>query len=366
MKRIFLLAMVFALAGSAFAFDVKTDAKQEFPTFKVTGWLKVTYADTLYCDTLVTYPSGFEVKDAAITVSGDAWKDVAYRICLQSNKATKAGTSTVYAAWLFDAYVDWKPSKLYSFRVGQYKRPFGYEQLTAATGMEFINAAQITGKFNASNRDQGIMAFGAWNDLNYSLSLSNGSSYNIKDSNWTKTVITRIGYAPLAGMNVGGSVEYGTQNLVGPSRYNRHAGLDFSWDWNKLLIRSEYMIGLDDKTLATDSVMVGATKVKLSGVVDGVLMRGAYLSVGYVPMPRLKVSARADLYRQTNAWDLITDGTNAWWDKNESRVMIYDLGADYFLNPNTKVTLNYSIRQEDMALRPIKNNILMAQLQVKF
>lgn len=365
MKRILLLTLALALVGTAFAFEVKTDAKQPYPTFKISGWMKVVYQDTVYKDTTVTYPSGFEVKDAAFTLSGDVWSDVSYRICLQSNKATKVSTSYVYAAWLFDAYIDWKPSKLYSFRAGQYKRPFGYEQLTAATSLDFINAAQITGKFNSSNRDQGLMVFGAWNDLNYSLSLGNGAPYNEKDANWTKTVVSRVCYVPMAGMTVGGSVEYGTQNLAGKSLYNRHAGLDASWDWNKLFVRSEYMIGLDDKTQAADSVMVNSSWVKRSGI-DGVLMRGAYLTIGYVPISKLKVNARADMYRQNHTWDLITDGTEAWWDKTESRVMIYDLGADYFLNPNTKVTLNYSIRQEDMALRPVKNNLLMAQLQVKF
>ena len=322
-------------------------------------------ADTVYKDSTVTYPSGFEVKDAGLTFSGDAWSDVSYRICLQSNKATKVSTSTVYAAWLFDAYADWKPSKLYSFRVGQYKRPFGYEQLTSATSLDFINVAQITGKFNSSNREQGIMGFGAWNDLNYFLSVGNGAPYNEKDANASKTVVSKIVYAPMAGMTVGGSAEYGTQNLVGKSLYNRHAGLEFSWDWNKLFVRSEYMIGLDDKTIAADSVMVNSAWVKRSGV-DMNLMRGAYLTVGYVPMSRLKVNVRADMFRQNYQWDLITDGTNAWWDKNESRVMVYDLGADYFLNPNTKVTLNYEVKQEDMALCPFKNNVLMAQLQVKF
>ncbi len=366
MKKLIAVMVLMFVAGSAMAFELVKDSKVEYPKFKISGWMKVAYQDTLYKDSTITYPSGFEVKDAAFVISGDAWKDVAYRICLQSNKATKVSTSTVYATWLFDAYIDWKPSKLYSFRVGQYKRPFGYEQLTAATGLDFINIAQITGKFNSSNRDQGVMVFGAWNDLNYSFSLGNGAPYNEKDANWTKTVVSRVCYVPMAGMTVGGSAEYGTQNLVGKSLYNRHAGLDASWDWNKLYVRSEYMIGLDDKILATDSVMVGATKVKQSGVVDGVLMRGAYLTVGYVPMSKLRVSARADMYRQNYQWDLITDGTNAWWDKTESRVMTYDLGADYFLNPNTKATLNYSIRQEDMALRPVKNNVLMAQLQVKF
>lgn len=365
MKKIIAVMALLLAAGSAMAFELVKDSKVEYPKFKISGWMKVVYQDTVYKDTTVTYPSGFEVKDAAFVISGDVWSDVAYRICLQSNKSSKVGTNYVYAAWLFDAYIDWKPSKRYSFRVGQYKRPFGYEQLLAATSMDFINAAQLTGKFNSSNRDQGLMVFGAWNDLNYSLSLSNGAPYNEKDANWTKTVVSRVCYVPMAGMTVGGSAEYGTQNLVGRSLYNRHAGLDASWDWNKLFVRGECMIGLDDRTLAADSVMVNSSWVKRSGT-DRNLMRGAYLTAGYVPMSRLKVSARADMFRQNYQWDLITDGTNTWWDKTESRVMIYDLGADYFLNPNTKVTLNYSIRQEDMALIPVKNNVLMAQLQVKF
>lgn len=365
MKRIFLLVMVIALAGSAFAFDVKTDTKQPYPTFKISGWIKVAYQDTVYHDTLVSYPSGFEVKDAAITVSGDAWSDMSYRICLQSNKATKVSTSTVYATWLFDAYADWKPSKLYSFRVGQYKRPFGYEQLTAATSLDFINAAQITGKFNSSNREQGVMGFGVWNDLNYSLSVGNGAPYNEKDANHSKTTVSRICYTILPGLTVGGSAEYGTQNIAGKSLYNRHAGLEANYEMGKLFARGECMIGQDDKAMAADSVLVGAAWVTQSGV-DMNLMRGAYLTVGYVPMPKLKVNVRGDMYRENCSWDLVTDGTTAWWGKKESRVVICNLGADYFLNPNTKVTLNYDVKLEDLILRPVKNNVLMAQLQVKF
>ncbi|MBI4726497.1 hypothetical protein HY768_04620 [candidate division TA06 bacterium] len=367
MRKIILTVCAVIMAGStsAFAFDVKTDVQQEFPNFKISGWLKVAYLDTLYHDTLVTYPSGFEVKDAAITVSGDAWSDLAYRICLQSNKPTKASASTVYAAWLLDAYADWKPSKLYSFRVGQYKRPFGYEQLTAATSMDFVNASQITGKFNSSNREQGIMGFGVWRDLSYFLSLGNGAPYNEKDANPSKTVLFRIVYAPLAGMTVGGSVEYGTQNTAGKSYYNRHVGLDVNYEWGKLFARGEYMIGQDDKAMTTDSVLVGTTMVTQSGV-DMNLMRGGYLTVGYVPLSKLKVNVRRDVYRENCQWGLITDGISSWWNKKESRVIVFNLGADYFLNPNTKVTLNYDITQEDMALRPVKNNPLSAQLQVKF
>ena len=365
MKKTIFIAALLVSANIAFAFDVKTDAKQEFPTFKINGWLKVTYMDTLYHDTLVTYPSGFDVKEAGITISGDAWSDVTYRTCFLANRASKAGTSTIYAAWLLDAYIEWKPSKLYSFRIGQYKRPFGFEQLTAATSMDFVSAAQITGKFNASNREVGVMGFGVWNDLNYFLSVGNGAPYNEKDANVSKTVVSKIVYAPLAGMTVGGSVEYGTQNTAGKSYYNRHAGLEANYERGKLFARGEFMIGQDDKVMALDSVMVGAAWIQKSGV-DLNLMRGGYLTVGYVPLSKLKVNVRGDLYRENCNWDLVTDGTITWWGKKESRVIIFNLGADYFLNPNTKVTLNYDIKQEDMVLRPVKNNLLSAQLQVKF
>lgn len=365
MKKAVSLALLMVLSVTAFALDVKTDDKQEYPKMKISGWLKVTYQDTIYHDTLNTYPSGFEVKEAGITLSGDAWSDVTYRTCFLANRASKVSTSTVYAAWLLDAYVEWKPSKLYSFRLGQYKRPFGYEQLTGATSLDFINTAQITGKFNSSNRDQGAMVFGAWNDLNYSLSLGNGAPYNEKDANWSKTVVSRVYYALLPGMTVGGSAEYGTQNAVGKSLYNRHAGIEVNYEQCGYFVRGEFMIGQDDKSLAPDSVLVGTAWVYQSGV-DRNLMRGGYLTVGYIPLSKLKVNVRGDVYRENCQWDLVTDGNNAWWDKRESRVAIVNLGADYFMNPNTKLTLNYEIRQEDMALCPVKNNVLMAQFQVKF
>jgi phosphate-selective porin len=403
MKKIILLALVAALAGSALALDVKTDTKQPYPTIKFSGWFKAVYFDTLYHDSLVTYPSGFEAKDAAVTVSGDAWQDLSYKLCLQYNKATKAGTSTVYAPWLYDAYAEWKPSKLYSFRVGQYKRPFGCEQLLAATAIDFVTAAQITGKFNSSNRDQGVMLFGVWKDISYNLSLGNGAPYNEKDANTSKTVVSRIVYPPLAGMTVGGSVEYGTQNVAGTkSYYNRHAGLDVNYEWGKLFARGEFMIGLDDKSLLDSLYLTTAmtisdtipggymdtagtwhdttyyytrtintkTYTKVSDVTSK-LMRGGYITVGYVPMKNLKINARGDLYREYYTWKLdtvrvSTTELDTVWSRTEARTFNWTIGVDYFLNPNTKFSVNYDIKQEDLALRPKKNNVLAAQLQVKF
>ncbi|MCU0606520.1 MAG: hypothetical protein MUF78_03670 [Candidatus Edwardsbacteria bacterium] len=246
------------------------------------------------------------------------------------------------------------------------------------------------------------MGYGKWRDLGYWLSLHNGAAYNYKDKNWAKDVIARATYLALPGLTVGGNVEYGTNDGAGLSLYRRRAGLDAGFEWKKLYARAEWMIGLDDKSVAdslsrtatrnvTDTIRTGyldtlgawhdTTYTRVRSVsykawtrktlVDQVLARGAYLTVGYVVMPKLRVAARADLYRTDYSWKLDTLRASATkvdtlWVVKESRNLNWTLGADYFLNPNAKVTLNYDIRQEDMALAVVKNNVLSLQAQVKF
>jgi hypothetical protein len=157
------------------------------------------------------------------------------------------------------------------------------------------------------------------------------------------------------------------------------------------------MIGLDDKS-ASDSLSRNATKSVTDTIrtgymdtasvwhdttytrtrsvsykawtkktlVDQALSRSAYLTVGCVVMPKLRLAARADLYRTDYAWKLKASGADTSWVKTEARTVNWTLGADYFLNPNVKVSLNYDIRQEDMALALVKNNVLSLQAQVKF
>jgi hypothetical protein len=106
-------------------------------------------------------------------------------------------------------------------------------------------------------------------------------------------------------------------------------------------------------------------------LIDQALSRGAYVTVGYVVMPKLRVAARADLFRCDNTWKLDTLRASAtkvdtMWTIREARTLNWTLGADYFINQNTKVSLNYDIRQEDISLPLVKNNVISLQAQVKF
>ena len=247
MKQVlsFLIALTL-ITVSAHAFDVKTDDKQPYPTCKVTGWVKVTYQDTAYHEAGKVCPSGFDIKDAAIVVGGDAWANTSYRVYLQGNRKNKvtdkndafvSPTQAAYSARLVEAYVDWKTSPLYSFRAGQYKKPMSQDNLVAATNMDFISCSQIVTKFLDNNYDEGLMGYGKWRDLSYWLSLANGAPYDYKDKNWAKDVIARATYIALPGLTVGGSAEYGTSDGAGVSLYRRRGGLEANFERRKLLIK---------------------------------------------------------------------------------------------------------------------------------
>lgn len=409
MKKIMIVAVLLAACvAAASAFEVKKDDKQDFPKVKVTGWVQTIYENTVYHEKGQVTASGFSVKDAALMVQGDAWNKTGFRIYLQGNRKNKVSDKSdaflktgdaVYSARLLDAYVDWKPSPLYSFRVGQYKKQFGLEQGTSPVDLDFIYESQITRGFLDNNRDQGIMVFGKWRDLNYWLSLHNGASYNLKDKNWAKDVTARAVYAlPFPGLKAGASAEYGTADGTTRGLYRRRAGVEANWEWRKLFVRGEFMIGRDDKSISdslsrTTSRTVTDTLVSWSYdsvnavwvptvtfnnrtvstrtwtkkiLVVQALARGGYLTVGYVVIPNLRLAVRGDLYRNDYAWKLSVSGTDTSWVKTEARTLAWSLGADYFLNKVTKMTVNYDIKQEDMALPLVKNNVLTAMVQTKF
>lgn len=409
MKRITLtLALLTISMAKICAFEVKKDDKSDYPKVKVNGWVQAIYENTVYHEEGRVSASGFSVKDAALQVQGESWDKAGFRIYLQGNRKNKVADKgdaflktgdAVYSARLMDAYVDWKPSPMYSFRAGQYKKQFGLEQGTSPVDLDFICESQITRGFLDNNRDQGVMVFGKWTDLNYWLSLHNGASYNLKDRNWAKDVTVRTVYAlPVPGLRLGASAEYGTADGTINGLYRRRAGAEANWEWRKLFVRGEFMIGRDDKSISdslsrTTSRSVTDTLVSWSydsvggawvptvtfsnrtvttktwtkkGMTDRALARGGYLTVGYVVMPNLRLAVRGDLYRNDYAWRLSVAGSDTSWAKTEARTLAWNLGADYFLNKVTKVTVNYDIKQEDMALPLVKNNVLTAMVQTKF
>jgi hypothetical protein len=119
----------------------------------------------------------FRVRRAKTEFAGWFWKpEFKYELQL-SWAGPEAGASTDSA--LEDLQLTWDVSKKEAFQVsiGQYKVPFGRQEMTTSIGLQFIDRSLLTFEFTRG-RDQGVMVWGrlAEKKLEYRAGLFNGNS----------------------------------------------------------------------------------------------------------------------------------------------------------------------------------------------
>jgi phosphate-selective porin OprO/OprP len=119
---------------------------------------------------------------------------------------------------LRDAYIAFMPAPWFNAQFGQYKVPFGYEELLSKKYIDFVERAVVTAVSVAPSRDIGLMASGQVADqmVRYQLAVMNGAGQNRADNNSDKDIVARLVVAPfvsgpphLRGFNVGGAVTFG-------------------------------------------------------------------------------------------------------------------------------------------------------------
>lgn len=110
-------------------------------------------------------PSTFLIRRARPIIEGTLYRYFGYRVMPDFG----GGTTT-----LQDAYIEARPLRELSFRVGKFKAPFGIERLASATNLFFVERAFPTSL--APNRDLGAEIYGEFGkgDLTYAIGLFNG------------------------------------------------------------------------------------------------------------------------------------------------------------------------------------------------
>ena len=94
----------------------------------------------------------FDIRRSRLAASGNIFKNIKYK--LQADFSDEVDT-------LRDAYVDFNYTPVAVVRAGQFKVPFGYEQVTSSTTIDFIERS-VPGNFIATtSRDIGVMLFGS-------------------------------------------------------------------------------------------------------------------------------------------------------------------------------------------------------------
>lgn len=139
--------------------------------------------------------SAFDVPRLRLTLSGGAFRPwLKYAFQFDFSRTGGEGASKIK-----DAVLEIRPQgRPFRFQAGQFKAPFGLQQLTSSGRLQFVDRAITDAKFNPG-RDMGAMFSGtvAGRRVGYDLGLFNGSGESIRQTNDTHLLVGRVQFQPL-------------------------------------------------------------------------------------------------------------------------------------------------------------------------
>ncbi|MCK9638582.1 MAG: OprO/OprP family phosphate-selective porin [Prolixibacteraceae bacterium] len=331
-----------AIAAQANLAKVKVYPVNAGKKIALAGYTQVRYQASEQTGSI----DGFDIRRARVDLKGSISPYWGYRF-----QFDLAGTPK-----LIDAYAELKVNDYLNITFGQAKIPFSVENLTSSTKLELIDRSQVVealtarGKDvggNQNGRDIGILLGGTILKLkdrpvvDYRLGVYNGSGINTADKDEDKDYAARLILYPVTGLAVSGAwydgsrfvpeVKTGTVVTTPSKIVNRDRfGFDVSYDRKNFSLRSEYIYGKDDLTER-----------------DGYYLLGGY----YLLQKKVQLVAKYDFYDADKAK---ADNASTW----------VVLGVNYNFNANTKLQINYTIKQEEGT--SIDNNFANVQLQIGF
>jgi len=239
-----------------------------------------------------------------------------------------------YPVRLLDAYLDY-PVSFLNLRVGQFKVPFGLENLESSPKLDTIERAQISERLvpgrdlpSASGRDIGLQLSGEFAPqgtkiLDYAVGIFNGQGINTSDADEKKDLVARIVFSPpvevLKGLSIGAAYYTGNwdyerkktrfvldkttvtvnDSLIVDDWLTRETrtGFELTYLRGPLSIKGEYITGKDKGT----GISGTGTNEKWDSSKERTIDRlGWYAQIGYklkelVPLD-LEIVAKYDSY----------------------------------------------------------------------
>jgi len=246
-------------------------------------------------------------------------------------------SAAVGRAQLLDAIIGYRLPSGVRLQAGQFKIPFGVENLQSSTRLELINRSTVTEALapgrdlGAQGRDIGLMAGGSarGGELEWSPGVFNGAGINNGDDNDRKDLAARLTWKPAAPLHLGAAVYDGAAGAA-RSRHDR-TGLELLYRTGRWNVQAEYMQGKD----------------------------GARRKLGWYATAAADIgggSRAAVRYSYLDADRSAASDATACWTFGWTRLISSD-GA-------TRFQLNYE--KNDEQGRDIRNDALLVQLQTAF
>lgn len=350
-----------------------------FSDIKFSGYIMTQYQ---YSSQENAESNSFNVRMARLSLEGRILKDFYWKTQIQFN----GNTSTLgNSPRVVDAFAEWQKFPFFKVKIGQYKRPFTFENPMNPIDQGFMSYAQNVNKLagfsdrvgeHASNgRDIGLQFQGDFiknaagrNLVHYQIGVFNGQGINVKDVDQRKDVIGGLWVMPVSGLRIGafgwtGSYSRkGSWTTVTPEGTtvekkgvrtldrNRYA-LSVEYAANDWTLRSEYIHsqGYSFKTTYQD---VDDAKDCTVNTAAGDKADGLYaLVIAPVVKKKFYLKARYDMYRPRAEWS--TAKTQ------------YEVGAHYDFHKNFRVGAEYAF-VNDRSLQKPNYNMVDVEVDVRF
>lgn len=310
--------------------------------------------------------SGFFFNRARFGVMGNIPYDFSYYFIVEYAPAAGFGVC--------DAYVSYDRYKPYmSASMGQFKAPFGAENLQGCHKLYTIDRSMVTNNIGAPIRDMGLMISGGTGDkikigegvtnvLGYQLALLNGEgrdliSNDVKLSSLPdnlKTFVGRLTFTPSKYVTFGGSYKQGkhtpTLETATEDDVRTRYGFDVHVNYKNFILAGEYIYGKDQGSVSkTEGDGCGATIVTVPGTDE---KEGYYLTALYKTKWNIEPVVKYEVL-------------DASLTTEKDKVMRWTTGINYHFNEWTRLQINYQYKLTETKI-PVGTSyqdVLQIQLQ---
>ena len=322
--------------------------------------------------------NSFNIRLGRISLDGRAFTDWYWKIQLQFN----GNTSTLGSSpKVVDAFTEWQKFDFFKVKVGQFKRPFSFENPMNPIDQGFMSYAQNimkltyftdrVGMHSSNGRDIGVQLQGDFlknnngrNLLHYQVGVFNGQGINTKDVDQQKDIIGGIWVMPVAGMRLGVFGSEGSYSrkgtwtneqgntVSGIRRLPQHRyAISGEYKFDDWTVRSEYIHSTGQAFKAVYNSSADLSKADVNEAI-GNKADGVYaLVIAPVIKHKLYAKTRYNMYRPSGSWD--TSKT------------FYEIGANYVINKNVQINAEYA-RVNDRSLAKHNYDMIDVQLDFRF
>lgn len=338
--------------------------------------------------------NGFNIRMARVSLEGRLLNDFYWKTQIQFNGNTATlGTSPR----VVDVFAEWQKFKGFRVKLGQFKRPFTFENPLHPIDQGFMSFGQSvlklsgfsdrTGEAASNGRDIGLQFQGDLFPnangralLHYQVGVFNGQGINVKDADQRKDVIGGLWVMPIKGMRLGvfgwtGSyARVGNYTLVDPDTHapildgsgntqvvkgkqtveKRRFAVSGEYVSKGWTFRSEYIrsTGYGFKTVYNTKFDLQDANIYYAA---GDKAYGFY-ALAIAPVAKIygktmHVKARFDQY--------CPNGTNA------TAKTLYEVGVDCELSKMLKISAEYA-RVNDKSLKTPNYNLIDFQVGLRF